>query len=130
MSLKTATRTEHEWMDVALELAAQGEALTSPNPMGGAVVVREGEEVARAFHTYDGVKHAEALALEAAGAAAPGATPYTTLQPGSPHGRRAPAAGGGPGRPEPRGERAAAPSGCAPPGSGWSPASAKKKPGG
>ena len=92
MSLKTATRTEHEWMDVALELAAQGEALTSPNPMVGAVVVREGEEVARAFHTYDGVKHAEALALEAAGAAARGATLYTNLEPCSHQGRTLPCA--------------------------------------
>ena len=92
MSLKTATRTEHEWMDVALELAAQCEALTSPNPMVGAVVVREGEEVARAFHTYDGVKHAEALALEAAGAAARGATLYTNLEPCSHQGRTLPCA--------------------------------------
>ena len=90
MSVQTATRTDHEWMDVALELAAQGEALTSPNPMVGAVLVREGEEVARAFHTYDGVKHAEALALEAAGAAARGAALYTNLEPCSHQGRTPP----------------------------------------
>src|SRR3989338_3422199 len=92
MSVQTATRTDHEWMDVALELAAQGEALTSPNPMVGAVLVRKGEEVARAYHTYDGVKHAEALALEAAGAAARGATPYTNLEPCSHQGRTLPCA--------------------------------------
>jgi len=92
MSLKTATRTEQEWMDAALELAAQGEALTSPNPLVGAVVVREGEEVARAFHTYDGVKHAEVLALETAGAAARGATLYTNLEPCSHQGRTPPCA--------------------------------------
>lgn len=92
MSVQTATRTEQEWMDVALELAAQGEALTSPNPMVGAVLVREGEEVARAFHTYDSVKHAEALALEAAGAAARGATLYTNLEPCSHQGRTPPCA--------------------------------------
>jgi len=92
MSLKTATRTDHEWMDAALEHAAQGEALASPNPLVGAVIVREGEEVARAFHTYDGVKHAEALALEAAGAAARGATLYTSLEPCSHQGRTPPCA--------------------------------------
>src|SRR3989304_3184160 len=113
MSVQTATRTDHEWMDVALELAAQGEALTSPNPMVGAVLAREGEEVARAFHTYDGVKHAEALALEAAGAAARGATLYPNLEPGShaarrrsdSHGRHPPR-GSRHARPEPAGERA------------------------
>ncbi len=77
-------------MDVALELAAQGEGLTSPNPMVGAVIVRGGEEIARAFHTYDGVKHAEALALEEAGSAARGATLYTNLEPCSHHGRTPP----------------------------------------
>ncbi len=90
MSLKTATRTDHQWMDAALELAAQGEALTSPNPLVGAVIVREGEEVARAFHTYDGVKHAEVLALEAVGAAARGAALYTNLEPCSHQGRTPP----------------------------------------
>ncbi len=77
-------------MDVALELAAQGEALASPNPLVGAVLVRGEEEVARAFHTYDGLKHAEVLALEAAGEAARGATLYTNLEPCSHHGRTPP----------------------------------------
>lgn len=90
MSVGTATRTEREWMEIALELARQGEALTSPNPMVGAVMVRDGQEVARAFHTYDGVKHAEVLALEEAGAAARGATLYTNLEPCSHQGRTPP----------------------------------------
>ncbi len=77
-------------MDVALELAAQGEGLTSPNPMVGAVIVRGGEEIARAFHTYDGVKHAEALALEQARPATRDATLYTNLEPCSHHGRTLP----------------------------------------
>ncbi|HXE74088.1 MAG TPA: bifunctional diaminohydroxyphosphoribosylaminopyrimidine deaminase/5-amino-6-(5-phosphoribosylamino)uracil reductase RibD [Candidatus Xenobia bacterium] len=83
-------RTDEEWMDLALELATRGEGLASPNPMVGAVLVRDGEEVARAFHTYDGVKHAEALALEQAGAAARGATLYLNLEPCSHHGRTPP----------------------------------------
>ncbi len=77
-------------MDMALELAAQGEGLTSPNPMVGTVIVRDGEEVGRAFHAYDGVKHAEALALEQAGPAARGATLYTNLEPCSHQGRTPP----------------------------------------
>lgn len=91
MSVQTATRTDREWMEVALELAAQGEALASPNPLVGAVVVgRQGDELARAFHTYDGVTHAEVLALEQAGAAARSATLYTNLEPCSHQGRTGP----------------------------------------
>ncbi len=86
----TTQRTDAEWMEIALELAAQGEGLANPNPLVGAVVVREGQEVARAFHTYDGVKHAEALALEQAGEKARGATLYLNLEPCSHQGRTRP----------------------------------------
>lgn len=92
MPVKTRIRTDEEWMDVALELAAQGEGLTSPNPLVGAVLVHGDEEIARAFHTYDGVKHAEALALEQAGAVARGSTLYTDLEPCSHQGRTPPCA--------------------------------------
>lgn len=51
----------------ALELARRGRALTSPNPMVGAVLVRDGEVVGRGFHTWAGVRHAEIEALEQAG---------------------------------------------------------------
>ncbi|MFQ5778910.1 MAG: bifunctional diaminohydroxyphosphoribosylaminopyrimidine deaminase/5-amino-6-(5-phosphoribosylamino)uracil reductase RibD [Terriglobia bacterium] len=90
MPVTTATRTDNEWMDLALELAAEGEALASPNPMVGAVLTRTGEELARAFHTYDGVAHAEVLALEKTGPAARGATLYTNLEPCSHQGRTGP----------------------------------------
>jgi len=69
------------FMDRALELAARGVALTSPNPMVGAVLVRKDEIVGEGFHTYDGVRHAEIIALEAAGEAARGATLYINLEP-------------------------------------------------
>jgi len=69
------------FMDRALELAARGVALTSPNPMVGAVLVRKNEVVGEGFHTYDGVRHAEIIALEAAGEAARGATLYINLEP-------------------------------------------------
>lgn len=83
-------RTDADWMEIALELAAQGEGLANPNPLVGALVVREGKEVGRAFHTYDGVKHAEALALEQAGEKARGATLYLNLEPCSHQGRTPP----------------------------------------
>jgi diaminohydroxyphosphoribosylaminopyrimidine deaminase/5-amino-6-(5-phosphoribosylamino)uracil reductase len=76
-----ASDEDARWMDRALELARRGEALASPNPMVGAVIVAGGRVVGEAFHTYDGVQHAEVLALEAAGPAARGATLYVNLEP-------------------------------------------------
>jgi diaminohydroxyphosphoribosylaminopyrimidine deaminase/5-amino-6-(5-phosphoribosylamino)uracil reductase len=77
-------------MDEALDLAARGIGCTSPNPSVGAVVVRDGEIVGRGFHTWEGVKHAEVLALEEAGEAARGSTIYVTLEPCAHHGRTPP----------------------------------------
>ncbi len=54
------------FMHRALELAAQGVALASPNPMVGAVLVRKGKIIGEGFHTYEGMRHAEIVALEAA----------------------------------------------------------------
>ena len=79
-------------MREALALARKGVALASPNPMVGAVIVRDGEVVGRGFHTWDGLKHAEILALEEAGESARGATVYVTLEPCSHTGRTGPCA--------------------------------------
>src|ERR1700720_965638 len=68
-------------MDHALALAARGVALASPNPKVGAVLVRNGKIVGEGFHTYDGVRHAEIIALDAAGEEAQGATLYINLEP-------------------------------------------------
>jgi len=64
--------------------------LAGPNPLVGAVVVRDDEVVGQAFHTYAGVKHAEVLALEQAGARARGATLYINLEPCTHTGRTPP----------------------------------------
>jgi diaminohydroxyphosphoribosylaminopyrimidine deaminase/5-amino-6-(5-phosphoribosylamino)uracil reductase len=67
--------------------------LVSPNPAVGAVVVgSSGREVGAGTHTYDGVKHAEVLALEQAGDAARGGTLYLNLEPCSHQGRTGPCA--------------------------------------
>jgi len=79
-------------MDLALDLARQGEGRTSPNPAVGAVIVRDGIIVGRGFHTWTGVDHAEIIALREAGDAAHGATVYLTLEPCSHHGRTPPCA--------------------------------------
>jgi diaminohydroxyphosphoribosylaminopyrimidine deaminase/5-amino-6-(5-phosphoribosylamino)uracil reductase len=81
---------DHHWMQRALELAARGTALTSPNPMVGAVLVKDGRAVGEGFHTYEGRKHGEVLALEQAGAAARGATLYLNLEPCCHTGRTGP----------------------------------------
>ncbi len=59
----------HAYMREALDLAGKGMALATPNPMVGAVIVQDGEVVGRGFHTWEGLKHAEILALEEAGRA-------------------------------------------------------------
>ena len=77
----------------ALVLAQQSFGLASPNPNVGAVLVDDGGIVAgEGFHTYDGVKHAEILAIEQAGAKARGGSLYINLEPCSHQGRTPPCA--------------------------------------
>lgn len=88
---ETVAASRHEApMRRALELARCGRGLTSPNPMVGAVVVREDRIVGEGFHRYEEKKHAEIWALEQAGYEAQGATLYVTLEPCSHHGRTPP----------------------------------------
>jgi diaminohydroxyphosphoribosylaminopyrimidine deaminase/5-amino-6-(5-phosphoribosylamino)uracil reductase len=65
----------------AIELAARGRGLVSPNPMVGAVVVSDGETVGEGWHEGPGTAHAEVVALDEAGERARGATLYTSLEP-------------------------------------------------
>ena len=74
----------------ALELAERGRGTTAPNPVVGAVVVRDGEVVGEGWHERPGDPHAEIVALEAAGERASGATLYVTLEPCAHHGRTPP----------------------------------------
>jgi diaminohydroxyphosphoribosylaminopyrimidine deaminase/5-amino-6-(5-phosphoribosylamino)uracil reductase len=78
------------WMRRALALAERGRGSTSPNPMVGVVLVRDGAVVGEGFHRAPGEPHAEALALRRAGALAAGATCYATLEPCAHHGRTPP----------------------------------------
>jgi len=83
--------SDEQFMRRALELARAGVGLVSPNPAVGAVVVDSaGNEAGAGTHTYDGVKHAEALGLEQAGARARGGTLYLNLEPCSHQGRTGP----------------------------------------
>jgi len=89
LSLGVADR---ELLDAAFRLAERGRAGASPNPMVGAVVVKDGKIVGSGWHRKAGEPHAEILALQAAGESARGATLYVTLEPCSHVGRTGPCA--------------------------------------
>jgi diaminohydroxyphosphoribosylaminopyrimidine deaminase/5-amino-6-(5-phosphoribosylamino)uracil reductase len=84
------TEADRRHMARALELARRGLYTTTPNPRVGCVVVRGGEVVGEGWHERAGERHAEAIALEAAGGKAAGATAYVTLEPCAHHGRTPP----------------------------------------
>jgi diaminohydroxyphosphoribosylaminopyrimidine deaminase / 5-amino-6-(5-phosphoribosylamino)uracil reductase len=85
------TRSDDErWIAEALALARRARGLTSPNPMVGAVVVRDAAAAGRGFHTRAGAPHAEIEALREAGGRADGATLYVTLEPCNHAGRTPP----------------------------------------
>jgi diaminohydroxyphosphoribosylaminopyrimidine deaminase / 5-amino-6-(5-phosphoribosylamino)uracil reductase len=78
---KNSVELDEHYLDLALALAEQGTGQVSPNPMVGAVVVKDGDIVGQGFHRYAEIKHAEVLALEQAGSRAEGATVYVNLEP-------------------------------------------------
>ena len=85
------TRDDERYLDRCLELARQGRYTTSPNPLVGAVVVREGRIVAEGFHERLGEPHAERNALAGLPAAVTaGAALYVNLEPCSHSGRTPP----------------------------------------
>jgi diaminohydroxyphosphoribosylaminopyrimidine deaminase/5-amino-6-(5-phosphoribosylamino)uracil reductase len=93
MFLVTSSRQSDElFLRHALELAQNSFGRASPNPNVGAVLVQGDQIVGEGFHTYDGVKHAEVLAIEQAGEKAGGATLYINLEPCSHQGRTGPCA--------------------------------------
>jgi diaminohydroxyphosphoribosylaminopyrimidine deaminase / 5-amino-6-(5-phosphoribosylamino)uracil reductase len=84
--------TDHAHMAQALRLAARGLDTTTPNPRVGCVLVKDGRVVGEGWHERAGGPHAEAVALQAAGGKAAGATAYVSLEPCSHHGRTPPCA--------------------------------------
>jgi diaminohydroxyphosphoribosylaminopyrimidine deaminase/5-amino-6-(5-phosphoribosylamino)uracil reductase len=90
--MAAADDTDVRFMRQALALARRGWGQTAPNPMVGAVVVRDGEIVGEGYHARYGADHAEPVALAAAGERARGATLYVTLEPCTHEGKRPPCA--------------------------------------
>jgi diaminohydroxyphosphoribosylaminopyrimidine deaminase/5-amino-6-(5-phosphoribosylamino)uracil reductase len=86
------TSLDLQYMQRALELAARGRGRTSPNPMVGCVIVRDGAVIGEGYHARAGEPHAEVLAVEAAQGDLTGATVYVSLEPCSHVGRTPPCA--------------------------------------
>jgi diaminohydroxyphosphoribosylaminopyrimidine deaminase/5-amino-6-(5-phosphoribosylamino)uracil reductase len=84
------TETDTDYMQLALSLAERGRGTTSPNPMVGAVIVRDGVIVGQGYHVRAGQDHAEVVALREAGVRAEGATLYVTMEPCCHHGKTPP----------------------------------------
>jgi diaminohydroxyphosphoribosylaminopyrimidine deaminase/5-amino-6-(5-phosphoribosylamino)uracil reductase len=85
------TYTEDKrFMQMALDLAKKGEGFTSPNPMVGAVIVKDGKVVGKGYNKAAGEAHAEVNAIDDAGALAENATLYVTLEPCHHEGRTPP----------------------------------------
>jgi len=79
---------DEKWMRIALSEAQRGIGLTSPNPAVGAVIVKDGIEIARGWHAKAGTPHAERVALnKLESGEAVGSTAYVTLEPCSTCGR-------------------------------------------
>jgi diaminohydroxyphosphoribosylaminopyrimidine deaminase/5-amino-6-(5-phosphoribosylamino)uracil reductase len=84
------SEADHPFMTRALNLAVRGEGRVEPNPMVGAVIVRDGQIVGEGWHQEFGGPHAEIKALNDAGEHARGATLYVTLEPCCHHGKTPP----------------------------------------
>lgn len=88
--MSDSLRTPEEYMALAIQLARQGGEAVEPNPLVGAILVRDGTIVGRGYHERLGGPHAEVNALREAGDAARGATLYVTLEPCAHQGRTPP----------------------------------------
>jgi diaminohydroxyphosphoribosylaminopyrimidine deaminase/5-amino-6-(5-phosphoribosylamino)uracil reductase len=82
--------SDNLFMKRAFELARKGAGFVSPNPLVGAVLVKDGRIVGEGYHRYDLLKHGEIHAIEMAGDDARGATLYCNLEPCCHHGRTPP----------------------------------------
>lgn len=83
---------QEKYMKLALELAANARGRTSPNPLVGAVIVKDNRVVGCGWHRKAGTPHAEVHALRQAGELAKGADVYVSLEPCSHYGKTPPCA--------------------------------------
>ncbi|WP_143315876.1 bifunctional diaminohydroxyphosphoribosylaminopyrimidine deaminase/5-amino-6-(5-phosphoribosylamino)uracil reductase RibD [Clostridium sp. HBUAS56017] len=83
---------DEKYMEMALSLAKEGSGLVSPNPMVGAVIVKEGRVISKGYHKMYGGNHAEVEAFNSTDEDVEGATMYVTLEPCSHYGKTPPCA--------------------------------------
>jgi diaminohydroxyphosphoribosylaminopyrimidine deaminase/5-amino-6-(5-phosphoribosylamino)uracil reductase len=83
---------DEKWMKRALQHAEKGRGKTSPNPMVGAILVKEGKVMGEGYHVKAGGDHAEIIAIKQAGDEARGATLYINLEPCTHYGKTPPCA--------------------------------------
>ncbi|MCL1810236.1 MAG: bifunctional diaminohydroxyphosphoribosylaminopyrimidine deaminase/5-amino-6-(5-phosphoribosylamino)uracil reductase RibD [Clostridiales bacterium] len=81
---------DENYMKLALDIAAKGCGFVNPNPMVGAVIVKDGEIIGRGYHEKYGEPHAERNALASCRSSTEGSTMYVTLEPCCHHGRTPP----------------------------------------
>ncbi|MCI5620342.1 MAG: bifunctional diaminohydroxyphosphoribosylaminopyrimidine deaminase/5-amino-6-(5-phosphoribosylamino)uracil reductase RibD [Lachnospiraceae bacterium] len=81
---------DQDYMRRAIELAKKGEGFTNPNPMVGAVIVKEGQIIGEGYHARCGDLHAERSAFASLQESAQGATIYVTLEPCCHYGKQPP----------------------------------------
>lgn len=82
--------TDKEYMNMAIALAKKGEGWTNPNPMVGAVIVKDDRVIGQGYHAYYGGYHAERNAFQSLHESAKGATLYVTLEPCCHYGKTPP----------------------------------------
>lgn len=83
-------KTDEYYMGLALKLALKAKGKTFPNPLVGALVVKNGKIIGKGFHAKAGLAHAEIAAMDEAGKKAKGASLYVTLEPCAHTGRTPP----------------------------------------
>lgn len=93
--METANNIHEQYIKLAIKLAKKAEGLTSPNPIVGAVLVRDGKIIGTGYHHRAGLPHAEIEAINDArrngySDKIPGSTIYVTLEPCSTHGKTPP----------------------------------------
>lgn len=88
--VRSQKETDEMYMDHALKLALKGQGMTTPNPMVGAVIIKNGRIIGEGYHAKAGERHAEVVAIENAIEIVTGATLYVTLEPCSHYGKTPP----------------------------------------
>lgn len=88
--MHTSSISDEYFIDETLKLAKRAMGWTNPNPLVGAVIVKDGQIIARGYHRRVGLPHAEIEALTAAKTSVKGATLYVNLEPCTHYGRTPP----------------------------------------